>query len=366
MASIQKRPNGKWRARYRDPEGKERSRHFARKVDAQRFLDEITTSMVTGMYVDPKAGKTTFKTYAEKWLKAQVYRESTAASVAQALKRIYPFIGDLPLGTITRDTVQELVAELDKTLAPATVEVTYSYVATIFKSAVQSRILQRTPCIDIKLREVIKPKVVPITTEEVEKLVEAAPPRLKAMIYLAAGTGMRMGEVFGLTVDRVEFLKRKIVVDRQLHYTGEKGYFFGPPKTASSNREIPLPDFVAGQLAAHIDRFPPNEEGLLFTGARGAPYRRGTFPWTRIAKAVDMEGFTFHGLRHHYASLLIFAGLDVKTVQTRLGHKSAQETLDTYAHLWPGTEDRTRQAVDQAFGFSPADYLRTKEVVGEP
>ena len=63
MASIKKRPDGQWRARYRDDAGKEHARHFARKVDAQRWLDEVTASMVTGAYVDPTAGRVTFAEY---------------------------------------------------------------------------------------------------------------------------------------------------------------------------------------------------------------------------------------------------------------------------------------------------------------
>ncbi len=68
MANLQKRPDGKWRARYRDDGGRQHSRHFARKVDAQRWLDEVTASVVTGQYVDPKAGRIAFKAYAEQWL----------------------------------------------------------------------------------------------------------------------------------------------------------------------------------------------------------------------------------------------------------------------------------------------------------
>nr|WP_228487518.1 hypothetical protein [Streptomyces albidoflavus] len=65
MANIQKRPNGKWRARYRDLDGKEHARHFDRKIDAQRWIDEVTASLVTGQYVDPRSAKKPFKEYAE-------------------------------------------------------------------------------------------------------------------------------------------------------------------------------------------------------------------------------------------------------------------------------------------------------------
>src|SRR4029079_13965317 len=71
MTSIARRPEGTCRPRYRDADGKEHSRHFARKVDAQRWLDEVTATVVTGMYVDPKAGRVTFREYAELWRGAQ-------------------------------------------------------------------------------------------------------------------------------------------------------------------------------------------------------------------------------------------------------------------------------------------------------
>jgi hypothetical protein len=63
-----------WRARYRDETGKEHAKHFARKADAQRWLDEVTASMVSGEYVDPRAGRVTFKAYAEQWRTSQVHR----------------------------------------------------------------------------------------------------------------------------------------------------------------------------------------------------------------------------------------------------------------------------------------------------
>ena len=63
MANLAKRPDGRWRARYRDAVVKEHSLHFARKLDAQRWHDGVTTSVVTGQYVDPKAGRVTFETF---------------------------------------------------------------------------------------------------------------------------------------------------------------------------------------------------------------------------------------------------------------------------------------------------------------
>jgi integrase len=91
----------------------------------------------------------------------------------------------------------------------------------------------------------------------------------------------------------------------------------------------------------------------VFTSLTGRPLRRTRFSdiWRPAAAAAGLgDGVTFHDLRHDYASLLIRHGESVKVVQKRLGHKSAVETLDTYSHLWPVTEDRTREAVDKVLG----------------
>ena len=86
MASINKRPDGVWRARYRDEAGREHSKHFARKVDAQRWLDQVTASVVTGSYVDPKAGKITFAAYFEQWSARQVWVTGTVLAMKLAVR----------------------------------------------------------------------------------------------------------------------------------------------------------------------------------------------------------------------------------------------------------------------------------------
>ena len=79
MASLAKRRDGRWRARYRDAADKEHSRHFARKFDAPRWLDDVTASVVIGQYVDPKAGRVTFETYDAEWGSRQVWEATTVA-----------------------------------------------------------------------------------------------------------------------------------------------------------------------------------------------------------------------------------------------------------------------------------------------
>jgi integrase len=375
VASIKKRDDGKWRARYRDSGGREHAKHFARKVDAQRWLDEVTASVVTGQYVDPKAGKVSFRDYAEQWRAAQVHRDSSSEHVESRLRlHVYPTFGDRPLASILPSEVQAWVKRLAtddpaskrKALAPSSIGVCHGIVSSVFKSAIRDRRIMANPCEGTTLPEVEATKVRPATTEQVEQLAELMPPDLRALVIVAAGTGMRQGELFGLTVDRLNMLKREVAVDRQLVRLKGKPWRLGPVKTKASNRTIPLPQVVVDALAAHLAAYPPGEHGLVFARA-GGPLSRQWFGhlFRPLGAAVGLDestGTGLHALRHYYASLLIRYGESVKTVQARLGHATAAETLDTYSHLWPDSDDRTRDAIDSVLGASasaPADSLRT-------
>lgn len=363
MASIAKRPNGQWRARYRDEAGKEHARHFPRKVDAQRWLDEVTASVLTGQYVDPSAGKVTFKAYAERWQKLQVHRSNTAAAVDSALRvHAIPRFGFRPMSSIRPSEIQQWVTDMTTAgLAPSTVAVTYQHLRSVFRAAELDRVIARTPCERISLPERHKAQVVPLETEVVLAAAGKMPARWAAMVTLMAGTGLRPGEAAGVTVDRIDFLRRTLRVDRQLLLT--RPHTFGPPKTRASVRTVPLPQVVVDALAAHLRDFPAGQHGLVFTSPAGKVPNRDDV--ARAFKAAAAEagapaGTRLHDLRHYYASLLIRHGESVKVVQARLGHASSRETLDTYSHLWPDSEDMTRAAVDGVLGAA-ADSVRTED-----
>ncbi|MEZ0363422.1 tyrosine-type recombinase/integrase [Mycobacterium sp. pUA109] len=356
----------RWRARYVDDTGQEHTKAFARKTDAQRWIDEVTAAVVTGQYVDPGAGQITFRDYAERWRKMQVHRRNSVAHVETMLRRhAYPTLGDRRLSEILPSDVQAWVKGLK--LAPATVGVVHGLVSTVMKAAIRDRRIIGNPCDGTKLPKAERKKVIPLPTEQVAAIHDAMPPELRALITLAAGTGMRQGECFGLTVDRVRFLERTVNVDRQLVTVSGHGSKLAPPKTAASNRIIPLPQVVVDALAAHLAEFPAVAftEGaepveLVFTLA-GKPITRAVFGhrWRAATAKLKLPPRSgLHLLRHYYASLLIRHGESVKTVQSRLGHASAVETLDTYSHLWPDSDDRTRDAIDSVLG-SAAYPLRT-------
>jgi site-specific recombinase XerD len=122
-----------------------------------------------------------------------------------------------------------------------------------------------------------------------------------------------------------------------------------------------VPDVLLTALSAHLAQFPAGPDGLIFTNEQGQPVTRNRSGhlWRGAAKRAELPAETsWHDLRHFYASVLIRAGESVKTVQERLGHASAAVTLDTYTHLWPSDEDRTRVAVEAAL-TPPADIPRT-------
>ena len=137
--------------------------------------------------------------------------------------------------------MKALVKVWTVTASPSTVETRYRIVTAVFRAAVVDRRIASSPCVGVSMPKESKAKVIPAETSVVRALEEALPARARAMVTLAAGTGMRQGEVLGLTVDRIDFLRRTVTVDRQLVSTSGQAPAFGPAKTESSMRTMPLP-----------------------------------------------------------------------------------------------------------------------------
>ncbi len=352
MASVQRR-SGKFRAMWRDLDGVQRSKSFSLRRDAVQHLASVTTEMAKGTYLDPRAGHMSFKDYAESWRIIQQHRATTAAQVESHLRRhVYTTLGGALLCRLRPSHLQAWVKGLDGSLSPATIKLVATYVSTILKAAVKDGLIASNPADGLKLPKVQPHRLVIPSTEEVRRVIAEVPDRYRAIIVLASGTGLRQGECFGLTVDRVDFLRRSILVDRQLQSVSGPPSLC-PPKTVASVRTVPAPDVVLGSLSEHLRAYPVrSQEGYLFTTIEGRPLRRSSFGqmWSKAVARAGVEGMGMHALRHYYASLLIRHGESVKVVQARLGHASAAETLDTYSHLWPDAEDRTRSAVDSVLG----------------
>ena len=178
---------------------------------------------------------------------------------------------------------------------------------------------------------------------------------LGASVITLAGSGLRIGELLGLDVSDVDFLRRTIRVERQRAQSGE----LTPPKSKSSGRTVPVGQTVIDAPAAYL-KYGDRKSGPLFVNLLGRPltYRQWKPLWKAAAETAKVEA-TAHALRHFYASALIAGGASVKQVQTVLGHASAVVTLRTYAHLWPGDDDRTRAIIDAVLS-PPKDFARTE------
>ena len=188
-------------------------------------------------------------------------------------------------------------------------------------------------------------QVVP-TVAEVAALRDAASADFAVAVVLGAGLGLRAAEAAGLTLDRVDFLRREVRVDRQWHGALNR---FEAVKAPASNRTVPAGDSVSEAMALHVERHGTGDHGvLLHAGGRPLARNRMGWRWRRAASAVGSE-LTFHALRHHYASSLISAGCSIVAVQRALGHSSASITLNIYGHLMPSDADRIRTAVDIAW-----------------
>jgi integrase len=362
MGWVRKRA-GAWQAGYNAADGCQHTKTFSKKGDAQRWMTDMEARKAKGDWTNPALSRQQFGEVAKQWRKTAVFRDTTGDRVDSVLKNhVLPHFERMPIGAVRPSQVQAWVKDRSLVMAPASLEVAYRYLGAIFRMAMKDGMIHRSPCVDIKLPEVVRPRVKPPTTEQVLALHESMPARYRCLVLVGAGTGLRQGEVFGLTLPNVQMLQRTLDVEQQLITRPGAEACLGPPKTEASRRQLPLPDVVLEALARHMEEFPPTfelignvsgrPEPLLFTNTVGGVIWRSRYGevWHSAAKAAGVNGFTFHDLRHYYASLLIQQGESVKVVQARLGHASAQETLDTYSHLWPDSEGLTRQAVDAVLG----------------
>ncbi|HZD24540.1 MAG TPA: tyrosine-type recombinase/integrase [Acidimicrobiia bacterium] len=360
MAHIRdrgKQHERRWQARYRDLDGRQVSKTFRRKIDAQRWLDEVTADLVTGRYVDPRAGTVKLRKYAALWLESQTFDGSTREGTERRLRlHILPVLGDLELRRIKPSTVQSWLAGVDG--APSSIRVMLVNLSAILSAAVEDGLVASNPCASksVKPPALEKRRVAPWSAEIVQKVVESHDSRFRAVPVLGAGCGLRQGEIFGLRVEDVDFLRRWVLVRHQVKIIDGVPTTLAPPK-GRREREVRLSDVVAVELAEHIRKYPP-ADGQVFTWRDGGLIHRTYYNAQVWRPAVKAAGITpsretgMHQLRHHYASIILDGGVSIRALSEYLGHASAKTTLDIYAHLMPDTEDRARQVVDRALGES--------------
>lgn len=373
VASIAKRSDGRWRARYRDAGGREHAKHFDRRVDAQRWLDETTAATVRGDYVDPKLGRVTVGDWAARWLasKANV-KPSTRFRYAGILTaHVVPAWGGVRLVDVTHADVQSWISTLTAGgQSAASVHKIHRVLSMVLGLAVKDGRLPRNPADGVNLPRATRAEKRYLRAAQVAGLAAAAGPG-RLVVLLLAYTGLRWGELAALRVSRVDLLRRRIHVAESVTEVNGGRLDWGLPKS-HERRWVPLPRFLVDDLAEHIAGKATDE--LVFTSPMGAVLRVGGARRSWFDRAVETcdvpEGFHPHELRHTAASLAVSAGANVKAVQRMLGHAKASMTLDVYSGLFDDDLEAVAERLDEvarsAGVGNPADNLRTGEVVALP
>jgi integrase len=369
MASIEKRVrNGRktWRAHYRTPAGNQRSKSFARKVDAERFLAGVENSKVIGSYVDPMLSRVTVGAWAQRWLDGQEHLKPTTRSRYEGIvrKHIHPTWDRIALANVSHGDVQAWVTDLSKHHSPATVHKIHRVLSLVLDMAVKDGRLARNVARGVHLPRAHRHEHRYLTHDQVEDLAQAtgypADPSkhsgldtrtnetYRLVVLFLAYTGVRFGEMAALRVRRLDLRRHRAVIAESVTPVQGMGLVWGTPKT-HQRREVPIPRFLASELADQVRGSSPDD--LVFPGIRnGQPLRVSTFrtAFTAAACEIGVPDLYPHQLRHTAASLAIAAGADVKVVQQMLGHASATMTLDTYGHLFDDRLDEVGDAMDRA------------------
>ncbi|WP_405838416.1 site-specific integrase [Streptomyces platensis] len=374
----------RYRARYIGPDGTEKSKSFpdGKKRLAEKWLTKIEADMDSGQYIDPSAGRTTFRQYAEKWLGELTTDASSRDAVAGRIRlHAFPYMGSRPLGSFQPEHIRNWLSELERALPNATYRrAIYDSVSSVLNAAVDDGRLAKNPCHarSVKAPQPEPTRVHPWTSARVFAVRNGLPERYQAMVDVGGGCGLRQGEIFGLPEDEIGFLTGWLHVRQQVKRV-RGTLVFAPPKRGKL-RDVPLTTEVAEALAEHIRRFPPVDVTLPWRVPEGRPVtRKLVFTSPRHGNAIWRSYFDdhvwkralvsagaipervrgkryaaapedgMHALRHFYASVLLDAGENIKALSQYLGHSDPGFTLRVYTHLLPDSDQRARTAISSMY-----------------
>lgn len=360
MAHIQRRErvgsDGRarvsWRARYRDPTGREHSRSFSRKIDAERWLASVETAKTRGEWIDPTLGRTPFGQWAEQWLdskrRLKPKTRDTYASLLRTL--ILNEFGDLPLTGIHRPHVERWISDMVATgLSASRIRQAHQCLSAALAAAVHRGYLVRNPAAGVELPRVRPRERRFLTADQVAELADSGPADFGVLVYVLAYGGLRFGEAVALRRRRCELEHGRLevaesasVVAGELHWGATKNHRRGA---------VSLPPFVCNLLAIHLQHaVAPGPDALVFTSPTGRPLRHGNFLrnlWRPVLAGTSLpQDLTPHELRHTCAALLIAKGADPKAIQAQMRHSSISVTFDVYGHLFPGHLDDVMAQLD--------------------
>ncbi len=370
---VRKRANNKYLAYYRGSDGRERSKIFDRKTDAERWARAELAKIDRGDWTDPRLGQVKIGDYAAEWLASKVKIKPSTRATYDALLRthVLPVWGRVPLAGVRHEDVAAWVQRLHSSgLSASRTRQAFVVFAQVLDLAVRSRRIPANVARGVELPSLTaaaheRGEMRALTEEEIWTLADAAGEQRLAVLVLG-WCGLRFGELAGLRVKRVNLLGRELRIEVALSEIGGK-LTEGTPKTRGSRRTVPLPVWLADELAPLLENKGP--EDYLLTAAEGGPLRGGNWRRRVFDPAVRAAGLASqttgdmlrpHDLRHTAASLHIKHGTPPKVLSALLGHASVAITLDRYGHLYPGDAAGYVDKLGDVALASRADWVRTR------
>lgn len=367
--SITKRSDGRYMGRY-TVNGKRKSVYGATHKEVRKKLNEVLNDISQGCYVEPS--KETFGCWLQEWLityALPTVKQSTYVSYEGYIRiHLIPELGDIRLTALNREQIQRFFnkksagSQEKKGLSPKSLKNIYNMLNSTLEQAVTNEKLIRNPLRGIKLPKIEKREIRILETDEQIKLQTAArnSPEPQAFgIIFTLSTGVRLGELLGLKRSDLNYKKHSVFVRRtvgRLQRIDENGSLIKrgagiktteivvrSPKSANSQREIPLFDELWNELLSYCEKMkammddfgiPYNQDSYVFCNYSGNPYDPRVYEdlFKRTLKAAELESINFHALRHTFATRALEAGMDIKVLSSILGHAQASTTLNLYAH----------------------------------
>jgi integrase len=352
-SDTSRRSQTRFDATFRGPGGRKRTRTFRRLGDAQRWLDAQRDAKHRAAWIDPRRGSERLEAFYGRWRERAAENGQPTERTLLAYDEIFgslirPILGSRALASIARTDVEAVVrsaAERSAWRAHDALKV----LRRILSAAVDAEAIVRNPAARVAAPRIEQAEPWVLTPEEVDRLVEAMPDRYRALVLLAAYGGLRWSELVALRLDRMDLPRRRVRVEEKIVEAGH--LITGEPKTKRSRRWVTLPEFVTFALAEHVRRFPPGDDGLVFTAPEGGPLRRHTFRsrvWTKATAAAGLEGFSFRHLRHTGATMALASGVSPVLVAFRLGHASTRMIEQHYGRLLESMDAEIAGRLDAA------------------
>jgi integrase len=381
MASIRKRTwstktgeKSAWIVAYlhKDKDGKlkQHIRTFATKKAAAEWRATMTVERQRGIHV-PATTSITIAEAGARWIEGAQndgLEASTVVGYGQYLKyHITPFIGDFRLADLSAASIEDFRNELRREgRSPAMVKKVITALGSIITHAMSLGLASRNPVreaaqygrrrarLSARHQKRLEVGIDIPTKEELAAILQAAAGRWRPLIWTTVFTGLRASEIRGLRWEDVDLKAATL----QVRQRADRWNRIGSPKSAASQREVPLTPKLVGILKEWKLACPKGPQELVFPDDDGTVVsltviRRQALGKTQIAAGLSRDAinpkYAMHSFRHAAASLLIESGkFTAKEIQALLGHSSIQMTFDTYGHLFrdPETTQKKMAALE--------------------